>query len=101
MSLLYRWGVVYEGRVVYPRSCLPRASCGKIEFNIGIPYLQTRMIWQNDLNVPYFHFKASNIIIKGAELKIKVCSVIKKKKIKIEKWKIKKEKEITTFDPFR
>ena len=54
-------------------------SYGKVEFNRSIPYLQTHMIWWNDLNVPYLHFKAYKIIIKGAELKIKVCFVIETK----------------------
>ena len=71
MPRLYRWGNVYE---------LPGASCRKIEFNISIPYLQTHMIWQNDLNVPYLHFKTYQSYIKDAELKIEVCSVIKKNK---------------------
>ena len=32
------------------------------------------MIWYNDLNAPYLHFKAYQSYIKGAELKIEVCS---------------------------
>ena len=69
MPRLYRWGIVYE---------LPGASCRKIEFNISIPYLQTHMILWNDLNVSYLHFKAYQSYSKGAELKIEVCSEIKK-----------------------
>ena len=49
MPRLYQWRIVYE---------LPGASYRKIEFNLSIPYLQTHMIWQNDLNVSYLHFKA-------------------------------------------
>ena len=68
MPRLYRWWIVYE---------LSGASYGKSEFNISIPYLQIQMIWKNDLNVPYLHLRPIRIIIKGAELKIKVCSVKK------------------------
>ena len=74
MPHLYRWGIVNE---------LPGASYGKIELNVSIPYFQTHMIWS---------LRPTKIIIKGAEIKAKECSVMEKKKKKKKKRK-EKEKE--------